>query len=170
VHGPHDCRKETVMNNEPWKQYEPRRENIIKMFHAAQERPDSKSSVDSQTLSKIAEYLGIPLAEAAGILSFYQTFSRLPRGRHVVRVCDSLSCRIRGSLAVYEKLRERIGIGRGETTPDGLFTLEIMNCLGSCDTAPNFMVDDQLYEKVAPEDVEGILDAYIKDERQRGVS
>lgn len=144
---------------EPWTRFEPRRENIIKMLHAAQEEPDARSSVSDEVLACIAEYLDIPLAEAAGVVSFYQSFSRRPRGRHVVRVCDSLSCRIRGSIAVYDRLRARLGVGRNETTPDGEFTLEIVNCLGSCDTAPNVMIDDTLYERVTPEEVDALLDS-----------
>mgnify|MGYP006279281515 CR=1 FL=1 len=146
---------------EPWTRFEPRRENIIKMLHAAQEHPDAASSVSDEALARIAEYLDIPLAEAAGVVSFYQSFSRRPRGRHVVRVCDSLSCRIRGSVGVYDRLRERLGVGRNETTPDGEFTLEIVNCLGSCDTAPNVMIDDRLYERVTPEQVDELLDSVI---------
>ena len=144
---------------EPWKEFPPERRNIIKMFHAVQEQTDSGSSVSEEALAAIARYLGISLAEATGVLTFYQTFARVPRGRHVVRVCDSLSCRIGGSLALYSRLRERLGVGRGETTPDGEFTLEVVNCLGSCDTAPNLMIDDELYERVDPDQVDAILDA-----------
>ncbi|MFW5686015.1 MAG: NAD(P)H-dependent oxidoreductase subunit E [Spirochaetota bacterium] len=142
---------------EPWRAFPPRRENIIKMLHAAQVDAGDASHVSDRQLARIAEYVGIPLAEAAGVATFYQRFSRRPRGRHVVRVCDSLSCRIRRSLSVYSRLRELLAIGRDETTPDGMFTLEIVNCLGSCDTAPNLMIDDRLYEHVTAESVEAIL-------------
>lgn len=154
-----------MSSSEPWTRFEPRRENIIKMLHAAQEEAGARSSVDDETLARIAEYLDIPLAEVAGVVSFYQAFSRRPRGRHVVRVCDSLSCRIGGSIGVYDRLRERLGVGRNETTPDGEFTLEIVNCLGSCDTAPNVMVDDRLYEGVTPEQVDELLDSVAQTER-----
>ncbi|MFW5742620.1 MAG: NAD(P)H-dependent oxidoreductase subunit E [Spirochaetota bacterium] len=147
--------------SEPWARFEPRRENIIKMLHAAQEEAGACSSVSDEALARIAEYLDIPLAEAAGVVSFYQSFSRRPRGRHVVRVCDSLSCRIGGSIGVYDRLCERLGVGRNGTTPDGEFTLEIVNCLGSCDTAPNVMIDDRLYERVTPEHVDELLDSVV---------
>jgi NADH:ubiquinone oxidoreductase subunit E len=149
----------------PWTQFEPRRENILKMLHAAQKNAGATSHVDDNALAGIAEYLGISLAEASGVLSFYQAFSRKPRGRHVIRLCDSLSCRISGSLEVYQAFRRHLGVGRNETTRDGEFTLEIVNCLGSCDTAPNVMVDDKLYTHVSPEDVESILaDASVQRE------
>lgn len=146
-----------MTRSKPWEAFEPRRENILKMFHAAQQRPGSASSVDDEDLASIAEYLRISLAEASGVLSFYQAFSRKPRGRHVIRVCDSLSCRITGSLEVYHELRERLGVGRNQTTSDSEFTLEVVNCLGSCDTAPNVMVDDRLYTNVSRDDVSEIL-------------
>lgn len=142
----------------PWTQFEPRRENILKMLHAAQKGAEATSHVGDEALAAIAEYLGISLAEASGVLSFYQAFSRKPRGRHVIRLCDSLSCRISDSLEVYQAFRRHLGVGRNETTRDGEFTLEIVNCLGSCDTAPNVMIDDTLYTRVAPGEVQSILD------------
>lgn len=150
---------------EPWRELSPQRENIIKMLHAAQAQATDTSSIPDGTLAAIAEYLGISLAEVAGVVTFYQAFSRKPRGRHVIRLCDSLTCRIRSSLPVYQRLRSILGIGRGETTPDGVFTLEIVNCLGSCDTAPNLMIDDRLYESVTPDQVEAIL-GEVRDERR----
>lgn len=149
--------KRGINGDEPWKRYPPRRENILKMLHAAQDTDTQSSSISDEALSGIARYLGISLAEANGVLSFYQRFSRAPRGRHVIRICDSLTCRVTGSLEVYQRLRTRLGIGRGETTADGMFTLEIVNCLGSCDTAPNLMIDDRLYERVSAEEVDTIL-------------
>ena len=146
-----------MTQSKPWETYEPRRENILKMFHAVQRLSGSASSINDQDLAAIAEYLNISLAEASGVLSFYQTFSRKPRGRHVIRVCDSLSCRITGSLEVYQELRAYLGIGKNQTTPDGEFTLEVVNCLGTCDTAPNLMIDDLLFTNVSPRDIPVIL-------------
>jgi NADH-quinone oxidoreductase subunit E len=143
----------------PWAGFEPRRENILKMLHAAQHASSETSSIPDEALAGIADYLGISLADANGVVSFYQSFSRAPRGRHVIRICDSLSCRIKNSLPVYRAVQARLGIGRGETTPDGEFTLEVVNCLGSCDTAPNLMIDDRMYESVAPDQIDGILAA-----------
>jgi NADH:ubiquinone oxidoreductase subunit E len=147
-----------VNQKKPWREFEPRRENILKMLHAAQRTLDATSHIDDEELADIAEYLGMSLAEVSGVLSFYQAFSRRPRGRHVIRLCDSLSCRISGSLEVYQAFRHQLGVGRGETTRDGEFTLEIVNCLGSCDTAPNVMIDDRLFTHVKPSDVESILE------------
>jgi len=77
----------------------------------------------ARNLSSIARECKIPVAGLDGIVSFYTLFSREPRGRHVIRLCDSLSCRICGSLDIYRYIRKRLGISRGMTTGDGLFTL-----------------------------------------------
>jgi NADH:ubiquinone oxidoreductase subunit E len=136
-----------------------RREQILSMFHEAQSTGSEHNFVTDEDLSRIARRLGVPLAEVEGVLSFYRHFAREPRGRFVIRVCDSLSCRIKGSLDVYGHLKERLGIGRNETTADGLYTIEIVNCLGSCDTAPNMMVNDTLYTNLDTERIDAVLDS-----------
>lgn len=146
-----------MRTEEPWKAYPPKRENLLSMLHAAQKAHGETSHIPTEELAAIAEYLDIPLAELDGVTSFYQAFSRVPRGRHVIRLCDSLSCRVRGSVDVYRHIKGRLGIGRGETTGDGRYSLEIVNCLGSCDTAPNVMIDDLLITEVTPERFDSAL-------------
>lgn len=136
---------------EPWKMYPPKRENLLAMLHAAQGAHRGTSHIPTEELAAIAEYLDIPLAELEGVTSFYHAFARKPRGRHVIRLCDSLSCRVRGSLDVYRHIKSRLDLRNGETSADGRYSLEIVNCLGSCDTAPNVMIDDTLLTEVTPE-------------------
>ncbi len=136
---------------------ESKRQDFLRLLHDAQSNRPSDNHVTDEALATIAQELEIPLAEAEGVISFYHHFSRRPRGRYVIRLCDSLSCRITGSLAVYHYLRRRLGIKRGETTPDGMYSLEVVNCLGSCDTAPNIMVNDTLYTGVDETRMEEIL-------------
>lgn len=145
---------------------EPRRENILSMFHEAQNTGSPHNFVTDEDLSRIARRLGVPLAEVEGVLSFYRHFAREPRGRFVIRVCDSLSCRIKGSLDVYGHLQQRLGIGRNETTGDGLFTIELVNCLGSCDTAPNMMVNDELYTHLDEERIDAVLDSLAESAQE----
>ncbi len=105
----------------------------------------------------MGKYLDMSMSEVEGVLTFYQAFSRTPRGRYVLRLCDSLSCRICGSLDLYHYLRKRLGIQKGETTGDGLFTLELVNCLGCCDTAPNIMINDTLMPIHTVEELDAAL-------------
>ncbi|MFW5786566.1 MAG: NAD(P)H-dependent oxidoreductase subunit E [bacterium] len=138
--------------------FAPKRENILLMFHALQERNADESYVAPEDIATVADYLGLSVAEVDGVLSFYHAFAREPRGRHVIRLCDSLSCRICGSLDLYRHLRTTLGIGNGETTADARFSLETVNCLGCCNTAPNAMIDDRLYRNLTRDDVDGALD------------
>lgn len=135
-----------------------RREELLRLLHEAQEATPEENYITDAQEAEVAKRLGIPLAEAEGVTSFYRHFARAPRGRYVIRLCDSLTCRITGSLSLYHELRRLLGIRRGETTQDGLFTLEVVNCLGSCDRAPNLMINDELYTQIDEERLGEILD------------
>lgn len=138
-------------------QFTPRKENILLMFHALQEEQQEDSYIPMEDIAAVGKYLNMSMSEVEGVLTFYQAFSRTPRGRYVLRLCDSLSCRICGSLDLYHYLRKRLGIQKGETTGDGLFTLEVVNCLGCCDKAPNIMVNDTLMPVHTVEDLDAAL-------------
>ncbi|NBC29212.1 MAG: NADH-quinone oxidoreductase subunit E [Spirochaetes bacterium] len=131
--------------------FAPERENILLMFHALQEMNIDGSYLRAEDVATVADYLKLSVAEVDGVLSFYHAFSRRRRGRHVVRLCDSLSCRICGSLELYRALQD--------AEKNGHFTIETVNCLGCCDTAPNFMIDDSLYRGAVPSEVPEILAA-----------
>ncbi|MFP4268747.1 MAG: NAD(P)H-dependent oxidoreductase subunit E [Spirochaetaceae bacterium] len=137
--------------------YTPRKENILLMFHALQEEHRESSYIPTEDIAAVGKYLNMSMSEVEGVLTFYQAFSRTPRGRYVLRLCDSLSCRICGSLDLYHYLRKRLGIQKGETTGDGLFTLELVNCLGCCDTAPNIMINDTLMPIHTVEELDAAL-------------
>jgi NADH:ubiquinone oxidoreductase subunit E len=84
-------------------------------------------------------------------------FSSKPKGKHLIRVCDSLPCRVCGSVDIYLYLQDKLGIRNGETTPDGMFSLEVVNCLGACSTAPNIMINDENYGNMVPEKIDSLL-------------
>ncbi|EPC00038.1 hypothetical protein L861_07690 [Litchfieldella anticariensis FP35 = DSM 16096] len=108
----------------------------------------------------IAEALGIGPAEVEGVATFYSLVFRQPVGRHVILVCDSSSCFLTGYDALREALSSRLGIGFGQTTSDGRFTLLPVCCLGACDSGPVLMIDDDTYGPVAVEDVADLLESY----------
>lgn len=116
--------------------------------------------VDDQGLADCAEALGMPVAELEGVATFYNLVFRKPVGRHVVLVCDSISCWICGYDALRDHLKAKLGIELGETTPDDRFTLLPVNCLGACDSAPAIMIDDDLHRDVTPERIDEILERY----------
>ncbi len=116
--------------------------------------------VSDEALRDIAELLEISVDDLDGVATFYNLIFRKPLGRHVIMVCDSVSCWIMGYDRVRERLTKRLGIKMGETTPDGRFTLLPIVCLGTCDHAPAMMVDQHLHRDLDPEKIDGILEQY----------
>jgi NADH-quinone oxidoreductase subunit E len=116
--------------------------------------------VSDDSLRDIAELLEMSPDELDGVATFYNLIFRKPVGRHVIMVCDSVSCWIMGYERLRRRLMERLGIKMGETTPDGRFTLLPIVCLGTCDHAPAMMVDQDLHRDVAAENIDQILEPY----------
>mgnify|MGYP006286620893 CR=1 FL=1 len=137
-------------------------EHILELFHEFQDRDSDHTYISPASVRQIAEHLDLSMAEVYGVLSFYHMFSHRPRGKYVIRLCDSLSCRIVGSLDIYAYLTEKLGLARNRVSEDGLFSLELVNCLGSCDSAPNMMVNDQLISNLTVDKV----DSYITSLRE----
>ncbi len=89
----------------------------------------------------ISESMGVPLSQTYGVATFYNAFSLTPKGRHVINVCSGTACMVRGAKKVLERISERLGIQPGDTTEDGQFTLETVNCLGACALGPVVVAD-----------------------------
>ena len=116
--------------------------------------------VSDEALADLAELLGMSHAELDSVATFYNLIFRKPVGRHVIMVCDSISCWVMGYDRLRDHLTGRLGIKMGETTPDGRFTLLPIVCLGTCDHAPAMMVDDDLHRDLDAEKIDGILEQY----------
>ena len=117
-------------------------------------------TIDVQEL--IAEELSIPMSDVYGVATFYSQFALEPKGEHVISVCMGTACYVRNVEKVLDKLSEELNVKPGETTPDGKFTLEPTRCLGCCGLAPVIMIDDQVYGRLTPGDVPGIIAEYRK--------
>jgi NADH:ubiquinone oxidoreductase subunit E len=109
---------------------------------------------------KIASGLNLPLSRVYGVVTFYSFFTMTPRGKHTVRVCLGTACYVRGGKAIYEKLEKEFGITEGETTPDRMFTLETVRCLGACGLGPVVVVDEDVHGRIKPGKVKEILSQY----------
>ncbi|PKN38445.1 MAG: NAD(P)H-dependent oxidoreductase subunit E [Deltaproteobacteria bacterium HGW-Deltaproteobacteria-2] len=109
---------------------------------------------------KIATGLNLPLSRVYGVVTFYSFFTMTPRGKHTVRVCLGTACYVRGGKAIYEKLEKEFGITEGETTPDRMFTLETVRCLGACGLGPVVVVDEDVHGRVKPGKIKEILSQY----------
>lgn len=116
--------------------------------------------VPDGAIEPVAAMLGIGGAELEGVATFYSLIFRKPVGRHVIKVCDSISCFLTGYDEIKVSLEKALGIGYGQTTPDGRFTLLPICCLGACDKGPTLMIDDDLHGDVTPDGVARMLEAY----------
>jgi NADH-quinone oxidoreductase subunit E len=130
------------------------RSALVPALHLAQREIGYLSP---EAMREVAALVGVPPVEAASVASFYTMLQRKPVGRHVIQVCTNLSCSLLGAEHLVEVLRRRLGIDVGQTTPDGRFTLETVECLGSCGTAPVMQIDDDYYENVTEESLDRIL-------------
>lgn len=116
--------------------------------------------ISDPAMQCIADVLGIHPVEVYGVVSFYSFLDYAPKGKFIIRLCQTITCEMQGKEAVANALEEALGICFGETTEDGLFTLEYANCLGMCDQGPAMLVNDQIFAKVSPDKVSGIVDSF----------
>ncbi|MCI6329284.1 MAG: NAD(P)H-dependent oxidoreductase subunit E [Bacilli bacterium] len=114
----------------------------------------------------VSELTGIPVAEIYGVVTFYSFFSLTPKGKYVIGVCLGTACYVKGSQLVMDKFSELLHIKAGQTTEDGLFTLDALRCIGACGIAPAISINGTVYPKVDPGKVKGIIDSYRKLEEE----
>src|SRR5574344_1253142 len=103
---------------------------------------------------------GIPVAEIYGVVTFYSFFSLEPKGKYVLGICLGTACYVKSSQQILDKFEQLLGIKAGQTTPDGLFTIEAIRCMDACALAPAMSVNGKVYPKVTPDEVDKILAEY----------
>jgi NADH-quinone oxidoreductase subunit E len=148
---------------------------ISKIEHELQQVPVKKAAViealkivqqerrwvSDENVEDIAALLGMSADEVDSVATFYNLIFRRPVGRHVILVCDSISCWVMGYEDLRQALMDHLQIRYGQTTPDGRFTLLPNACLGTCDHAPALMVDNDLYQDIHPNMIKDILAKYV---------
>ena len=112
----------------------------------------------------VSEETGIPVAEIYGVVTFYSFFSITPKGKYVIGCCLGTACYVKGAQQVIDKFSEILGIKAGETTADGLFTLDALRCIGACGIAPAVSINGKVYPKVSVDAVAGIVAEYKNKE------
>jgi len=120
-----------------------------------------------KAIEHVADVLSLPHIRAMEVASFYTMYHLAPVGRHVVQVCTTTPCWLRGSEAIVAACRKTLGVGLGETTADGKFTLAEVECLGACVNAPMMQVNDDFYEDLTPETTERVLEALARGEKPK---
>jgi NADH-quinone oxidoreductase subunit E len=129
---------------------------VLPLLHCVQ---DANGHVTEADAVAIAGYIGMPAIQVVEALTWYSMFDREPQGRYVIKVCRNIACSLRGSERVVAHLQQRLGIGVGETTPDGRFTLKTVECLASCGTAPAMQVNRTYHEQLDEAKLDRILEA-----------
>ena len=139
-------------------QYPPEMKNslVLPLLHCVQ---DDRGFVTEADAVRIADYIGMPAIQVLEALTWYTMFDREPQGRYVIKVCRNIACSLRGSENVLAHLQRKLGIGVGETTADGRFTLKTVECLASCGTAPAMQVNRTYHEQLDAAKLDQILES-----------
>jgi len=117
-------------------------------------------------LDAVAQLMQIPAAKVSGVASFYHFFRLKPRGKFMINVCLGTACYVKGADRIAQKIIEELGISWGETSKDGVFTLEGARCLGTCGLAPVVMIDQEIHGQLTPDQVPALLEKYLKKARE----
>ena len=139
------------------RQYEARRGACIEALRIVQR---SHGWISDERLREVARLLEMSADELDGVATFYNLIFRRPVGRHVIYLCDSVSCWIMGADHQCRHASQQLGVQPGETTADGRFTLLPIVCLGACDHAPVMMIDDDMHLNLTPEKIDRMLERY----------
>lgn len=140
-------------------EYKPIKDNLIQMLNEIQEH---YGYVPMEVQKELSEFLSIPMAEIYGVVTFYSRFSLKPKGKYNISVCLGTACFVKGSQKIMDRLLERLKIQPGETTEDGLFSIEETRCVGACGLAPVFTVNGEVYGKATVQKLDQVLDGLMK--------
>jgi len=133
-----------------------KRSMLLTALYIAQEQ---YGHLTPDAVERVADRLGLPVTQVYSMASFYSLYRTKPMGRYILQVCEGLSCHlVGGAESLVSYLRQKLGIEVGQTTKDGLFTLETVQCLASCGTSPAVRVNDALYENMTAEKVDELLE------------
>lgn len=133
------------------------RDSLIPILQEVQEQ---EGYLSREAVVKIGEHLNLRASKIYGVATFYNQFRFQPLGRYHIQVCRGTACHVKGSLALLERLRRELAIDPGETTRDGLFSLEVVACIGACGLAPVISVNGEFHASLVSDDIPGILDSY----------
>jgi NADH-quinone oxidoreductase subunit E len=132
---------------------------LIPLLQRAQE---TDGYLTRERIFEIHRSSGIPLAQIYGVATFFAQFRLHPIGKHLIRLCHGTACHVAAANEITKAIEDHIGVRNGETTPDRLFTLETVSCLGCCSLAPVIMIDDSTYGNLTPKEAQKVLRSYQK--------
>ena len=143
-------------------EYKPVKDNLIQMLNEIQEH---YGYVPMEAQKELSEFLKIPMAEIYGVVTLYSRFSLKPKGKYNIAICLGTACFVKGSEKIMDRAKERLKIEPGQTTEDGLFSLEETRCVGACGLAPVFTVNGEVYGMATVQILDQVIDQITKSEK-----
>lgn len=141
------------------KVYKQEKDNLIQILNDVQEKYGYIPKVAQE---EISEYLGIPMAEVYGVVTFYSRFTLEPKGKYNISVCLGTACFVKGSQQILDRLKERLNLEEGKTSEDGKFSIDTTRCVGACGIAPVFTVNGEVYGRATVKKLDEVLDGLMK--------
>ena len=142
--------------NQELKKYPVKKPGVMAALYIGQEQ---NGYISNEVIEEVARVLELTNEEVFGVVSFYTMYHQKPMGKHHIQVCTNVSCMLRGGYEIWERVKEKLGIDNLEVTEDSNFSLEEVECMGSCGTAPMIAVNEDYYENLNTEKVESILES-----------
>jgi NADH-quinone oxidoreductase E subunit len=133
---------------------------VMPVLYIAQEQ---NGWISGEVIAEVAAQLDMHPEEVLGVVTFYTMYHKKPAGKYHIQVCTNVSCMLRGGYDIYDKVKGKLGIKNGEVTEDAVFSLEEVECMGSCGTAPMIAVNEDFYENLSMEEVDKILESLQKN-------
>lgn len=127
------------------------------VMEALQDVQEEFRYLPEEAMCRVSETLDVPLIEVFRLANFYQAFSLKPRGRHLITVCEGTACHVQGAPRLVDEVLSQLDVERGETTQDGAFTVETVNCVGACALAPVVIIDGKYYDHATPGKLRDLL-------------
>ena len=157
-----NCNQKDEFMEELFNEYLPVKDNLIQMLNEVQEH---YGYIPEKAQRDLSEFLNVPMAEIYGVITFYSRFTLKPKGKYNIAVCLGTACYVKGSQRIMDRLKEKLKIEPGETTKDGLFSIEETRCVGACGLAPVFTVNGEVYGKATVKKLDEVLENLEKQEK-----
>lgn len=156
------CNTVTPFIKELCQTYLPQKDNLISMLNEVQEK---FGYIPVEAQKGLSEYLQIPMAEIYGVITFYSRFTLEPKGKYTISVCLGTACFVKGSQKIMDRLTQKLGIEAGQTTEDGLFSIDETRCVGACGLAPVFTVNGEVHGRATVKMLDEVIDQLLAEEK-----
>jgi NADH:ubiquinone oxidoreductase subunit E len=136
------------------------------LIEVLQDVQETFGYISEEAMTTVSKELGVPVIEVYRVANYYKAFSLAPRGRHVITVCMGTACHVRGAPRMLDEVRGQLGIEPGQTTSDGMFTLERVNCLGACALGPIVVMDGKYHRNMTPNKLRKLVQSVRETEKE----